>query len=319
MRVDAYGGTARRDLSVPQPGWAPRVAANGWLVTSDARSVTRILEVDLKTGQSAPVIRSSREDAAPALSPDGRRIAFASDRSGSRQIWVGESDGSGARQVTHLEGVTAFTPRWAPDGRRIAFEGRRGPASRIYLVSPDAGTAVALETGGSLHRLPSWSRDGRRVYFGSDRSGRFEVWKTRVGDAGQALETTQVTRSGGVAGFESADGKYFYYSKGETMTSIWQVPVAGGQEKPVLEEFAFNRYAANLAASRSGLYFPGRAQKDGCPIWELPFSPGKPREVYRMHGWLSPLGIAVSEDDRRLLVTVFTHQSGDILAYQAFR
>ena len=74
MRVNARGGPARQDPSIPRPGSAPRVAANGWLVTWDLNPTNRVLEVPLRNGAAAGPARqlmaSSRRDASPAVPAD---------------------------------------------------------------------------------------------------------------------------------------------------------------------------------------------------------------------------------------------------------
>src|SRR5205823_1490863 len=67
---------------------------------------------------------STRNDADPQFSPDGRKIVFISDRSGSAEIWVCNRDGSHALQVTSVGGPATGTPRWSPDGEHIVFDSR---------------------------------------------------------------------------------------------------------------------------------------------------------------------------------------------------
>lgn len=319
MRVDAHGGPPRRDLSVTEPGWTPRVAANGWLVTSNATHVTSVVEADPESGRFAYVLRSSRQDSAPDFSWDGRQIAFTSNRSGTRQVWVSAADGSLPRQLTRLDTVTPIRPRWSPDGRRIAFEGRTGDAGAVYLVEAASGDARPFLEGASSQRLPSWSHDGQWVYYGCDRTGRFEIWRTRIAAGGEAMESVQVTHGGGYSGFESPDQRYFYYSKGETLSGIWRVNLQDGREEAVLESFPFNRYPANMDARATGLYFAGQGAAGGWPTYRLPFGEVQPLEVFRARAWLAPAGLAVSPDGKRLLLSVFTHEQGDILSYQTFR
>ena len=84
-------------------------------------------------GQSPrKVISSSRSDDAPQLSPDGSKIAFESDRSGSAEIWICDRNGANALQLTRFGGQ-AGTPRWSPDGRSIAFDAEKGNGQLRHL------------------------------------------------------------------------------------------------------------------------------------------------------------------------------------------
>ncbi len=80
--------------------------------------------------------------------------------------------------------------------------------------------------------MPSWSADEKWIYFASNRTGRYEVWKAPVNAGGSA---TKVTRDGGFAPVESSDGKFVYYLKGIESSSIWRVPVEGGEETFVVD------------------------------------------------------------------------------------
>jgi Tol biopolymer transport system component len=100
-------------------------------------------------------------DRAPAWSPDGRRLAFYSDRSGGYQLWTIRPDGSGLEQIADVPG-TNF-PVWSPDGARIAFSGVT--ARGLFIVdsagkaTKPAGAEPAMETGNQFWPY-SWSRDG---------------------------------------------------------------------------------------------------------------------------------------------------------------
>ena len=81
-----------------------------------------------------------------------------------------------------------------------------------------------MTTSRADEALASWSHDGKSIYFGSDRSGEWQVWKMPA-EGGNA---TQITQHGGAVAFESLDGRVVYYSKGRLETSLWMVPVGGG-------------------------------------------------------------------------------------------
>lgn len=180
-------------------------------------------------GQPKLLISSTRQQAAPSISPDGSAIVFQSDRSGSWEIWKSDRDGSNPVQLTSFKGPLTGTPRWSPDGWQIAFDSRVDGSAEIYVISPEGGRPRALTTGEGNSAIPAWSRDGEWIYFSSNRSGRMEIWK--MASTGGAAQ--QLTRDGGTYAAESADGQYVYYSKGPIDSTLWRVPSAGGTEEKV--------------------------------------------------------------------------------------
>src|SRR5205823_4735017 len=72
-------------------------------------------------------------DRGPAWSPDGKKIAFYSDRSGNYEIWTINVDGKGLTQITNTPGANRSGPLWSPDGSRLAYVQRRGPTWHTYV------------------------------------------------------------------------------------------------------------------------------------------------------------------------------------------
>lgn len=84
---------------------------------------------------------------------------------------------------------------------------------------------------GSEDARPSWSKDGQWIYFGSNRGGGgWQVWKAHA----QGGPAVRVTREGGREAFESADGKFVYYTR-FNVPGIWRVAAGGGEEIQVLD------------------------------------------------------------------------------------
>ncbi|HYV32242.1 MAG TPA: hypothetical protein VEO53_14205, partial [Candidatus Binatia bacterium] len=69
------------------------------------------------------------------FSPDGKKIAFGSDRTGSEEIWISASDGSNPVQLTSFGAPSTGTPKWSPDGKQIAFDSHKVGHSDIYVVN----------------------------------------------------------------------------------------------------------------------------------------------------------------------------------------
>ena len=73
---------------------------------------------------------------APAWSPDGRKIAFTSERDGNSEVYVMNANGSGQRNLTRDPAYDA-DPTWSPDGRKIAFVSNRDGSYQVYDMNAD--------------------------------------------------------------------------------------------------------------------------------------------------------------------------------------
>lgn len=206
------------------------------------------------TAPPSQLIASAGFENDARYSPDGFRLAFGSSRlDGRAQIWTCGSDGSNPVQMTHFGPGQMVTgsPAWSPDGTRIAFDARLAAnASSIFVINARGGEPRRLTGPGPTDIIPAWSADGRFVYFGSDRSGRIEIW--RVASSGG--EPEQVTQQGGFEVFPAPDGQFLYYTKGQETEGIWRRPVAGGEEEfiPGLKPVARHRY---WHGTPEGIYF----------------------------------------------------------------
>jgi Tol biopolymer transport system component len=100
----------------------------------------------------------------PAWSPDGKRVAFASNESGFYSLYLMNADGTARTRITngHPE---AIYPAWSPDGRTIAFDGSDG----LDTINPDGTDLKRITNGG----LPSWSPDGKWIAFDRLTEGGF--------------------------------------------------------------------------------------------------------------------------------------------------
>jgi len=196
------------------------------------------------------IVTSARDrNEGPQSSPDGKKLAFMSDRSGSLEIWTSNQDGSSLVKLTNLGGCGS--PRWSPDSRWIAFDTKAAGRPAIDIVPASGGQPVSLVQDESENMVPSWSNDGRWIYFASNRTGQDQVWRVPASSG----EAVQVTRKGGFAAVESYDNRTLYYAKTRRENpEIWQVPVHGGAEtvvSPLLRPGIW----ANWALTQKGIFF----------------------------------------------------------------
>jgi Tol biopolymer transport system component/DNA-binding winged helix-turn-helix (wHTH) protein len=189
-------------------------------------------------------ISSTRIEFHAKYSPDGKRIAFESNRSGNNEIWISDANGSNPVQLTAFRNAWAGSPRWSPDGRKITFDCNAAGTWDIYVISSQGGKSTRLTTNEANEFRPSWSHDGNWIYYCSTRTGHGQVWKLPANGGAEV----QVTRRGGYIAFESLSGEDLYYTKEH---ELWKTPVRGGDEVRVLKSPA----EIYFAPAKRGIYF----------------------------------------------------------------
>jgi Tol biopolymer transport system component/DNA-binding winged helix-turn-helix (wHTH) protein len=107
-------------------------------------------------------------DARPVWSPDGRSIAFASNRDGKYEIYVMDADGSNVKRLTNniADDVNAM---WSPDGRKLLFDSERDGNREIYVMDADGGNQIRLTRSNGVDSTAAWSPDGNLIAFASNR------------------------------------------------------------------------------------------------------------------------------------------------------
>ena len=299
---------------------APQGAYLAYQISHQDANIWRLaLEQGRPAAAPVRVVASTRDDTAPDYSPDGKRIVFASTRSGGYEIWVCGADGSNPTQVTRLGAPVSGSPRWSPDGRTIAFDSNGEGQAEIYTVHVDGGPPRHLTTRAGFDAVPTWSRDGHWIYFTSDRSGSQQLWKLPA-EGGTAV---QITRHGGVNAFESADGKTLYYAKGIDVPGIWRVPVAGGEEVPILDAPEAHCWG-HVALAKHGIYYLGAIGDVKPPQYAVFFFEFATRRTTRVALLARTPGsyiraLALSPDERALLYVQIDGSASDLMLLENFR
>jgi Tol biopolymer transport system component/DNA-binding winged helix-turn-helix (wHTH) protein len=261
-------------------------------------------------------IASTFLDSSAAYSPDGSRIAFRSDRTGTNEIWICDSGGQNAKRVTDFRGPVTGSPAWSPDGKSIAFDSRGSGNSDIYTLGIGNGKLVRFTSDPSDEAVPSWSRDGRAIYFSSNRSGKWQIWKGSVEDGAE----TQVTTNGGFNGVESPDGRYLYYARDMHQTAVWRLSLSSGQETLVLASIGPEMWAYWAVAS-DALYFLDHRSTTQARMGKMNLKTGRVDYL----GWTgSPpaagdKGMSLSPDRKWLLFTQKDLERTGIMLADSFR
>ncbi|MEK7407166.1 MAG: winged helix-turn-helix domain-containing protein [Acidobacteriota bacterium] len=306
FRAPASGAArAVRMQGIGPSAYFPSVSAGGTLVySSQGPSFASIHRLEIPSDPGSPpkvsdIASSTYLQQFPVYSPDGAHIAFESERSGCREIWVSSSDGTQLRRLTRFDGPAVQGVQWSPDGTRIvcsvALRGQR----EIYLIDSQRGTPQRLTADVYDDGGASWSRDGKWIYFHSNRSGEYQVWKMPAAGG----ESLQLTSSGGFVPQESPDGRFIYFTKRARDTSLWRMPAGGGPEVRVLDRLF---QPAGAVVLEDGVYFitpaeqSSRASPPESKVRLLDTRTGQTRDIATITGPLG-WGLAVAPDRRSLL------------------
>jgi Tol biopolymer transport system component/predicted Ser/Thr protein kinase len=165
-RMDVAGKPQRLALTgmgCSHPAISLRGNRLAWTQSVSDVNIWRI-EIPTPGGKAKPpqkFIASTHNEDPSEYSPDGKKISFLSDRSGSWEVWVCDSDGSNAVQLTSLGGASIGSPaRWSPDGSRLTFSANIEGHAEVYVIGASGGNLQRM-TSSATSENPSWPRDGR--------------------------------------------------------------------------------------------------------------------------------------------------------------
>ncbi|MEZ6187556.1 MAG: hypothetical protein R3F62_21420 [Planctomycetota bacterium] len=233
----ALGALAAPAVEVDLPRF-PALSPDGQTVVFSWRG--DLWRASSRGGPAQRLTRDAASDARSAWSPDGRQIAFDSERSGALNLWVMEQDGSGLRQVTHSD-VGVALAGWAPDGQHLlataAIEGDVYRSARPYRVAAAGGPLVRLTD--AYGASPQLSPDGhtlafvrggsswyRRHYRGPDAR---DVWLLDTRD-GSFRRLTQHPGNDGRPRWLDGD-TLAYLSDLDGTVNVWLQDLAGGEPR----------------------------------------------------------------------------------------
>jgi len=130
--------------------------------------------------QELPLLRLTSgewDDVQPALSPDGKQVAFASNRDGFWDLYILEINSGEITRITNTETYEA-SPSWSPDGQWLAFEAYADENLDIAILSLTDGDQepINLTLDPSSDHSPAWAPGGRQLAFVSNRNGDSDIW-----------------------------------------------------------------------------------------------------------------------------------------------
>ncbi|MEO7997287.1 MAG: BTAD domain-containing putative transcriptional regulator [Gemmatimonadaceae bacterium] len=279
-----------------------RQSANLWAVNINS-SVT----VSVKDAES--LTRGQQTIEAMDVSPDGKWIAFDSDRGGQQDIFRMRTDGVGETDRIVSNPTDDFHPAWSPDGRTIAFYRIRDGVRRGVVVDANGGNERYVgPTGGTLEEhSPTWTVNGQQLFFHRFNRSQPDLFSiSRKGDSAWSAPT-RVTEHGGIWPTFSSDGNEFAYFSTGGEISVMPVNGAESSRHIVVAK------GANGVTAMYARWIPGKralmvraADANGnISIWEVPLDGSAWRSLVRFDDTRRPsMRPEFATDGRRVYFTL---------------
>jgi Tol biopolymer transport system component/DNA-binding winged helix-turn-helix (wHTH) protein len=312
--VAVADGSEKR-LALEEGGELPTVSPKGDKLAYSSVSISsNFWRRDLLHPASPAVdlIPSSRAQFDGQYSPDGKRIAFTSARSGLQGVWISSDDGSNLVQISNPN-YASGSPQWSPDGSRIAFDSLPHDRWEIYVADVAERKPRKLITNISGVIRPYWSRDGKWIYFRSDEAGRTGVYRCPA-TGGDAIALSQDI--GAVNPQESFDGKTLYFASQRTKSALKRLDLSGqpGTESEV-DGLPRVRDSKVWVLSSGGIYFvPAEAPRS---LRYFDFTTRQVRPIFEVDQDFNS-GLSVSPDGRWILYALEGGSTGDIMLVDHF-
>jgi len=295
---------------------APAVASRGGRIAYvRGRETVDIWRADLTARHpeesAARLIYSTLTQMRPRYSPDGSRIAFQSNRSGSMEIWTTDAQGADPDRLTSFGGPLTGAPSWCSDGRRIAFDSRASGSSDVYIEDIAQRVPRKVITSHPNLSSPVWSGDCRWL-FAIDSNGGLYRFPSSGGQAEQFAERA--------ASFAAVVGEQVVFSRlvPEGLVLLTKA-VNGGPEAPVANMPQLD-FSDECVPTPAGIYFTDRSSRPiSLNFYE--FATRTSRKVMTLDH--SPVpgggpGLAVSPDGHWLLYSQVDDERSEIMLAPGF-
>ncbi len=237
--------------------------------------------------EAVPVTSGNHTIEGLALSPDGRWLAFDSDRSGNQDIYriplAGDPTSPDHDEPVQLTSDPAddFVSSWSRDGQEIALHSYRDGVRRIRLISAEGGPLREVVASPPNQRSPGWAPDGSSLVFTSDAGDMLELYVASRTGQGSWGTARRLTPDGGWAGRWAPNGHAIVYCRPD---GVWLIAPDGGAQRRLVGLEGPDLPAPELALwSPDGrtIYYKAFDARGRSSIWAVPAAGGAARLLVR--------------------------------------
>lgn len=186
--LSSCSSTNTNDSAALKRAPSTKIAYSAWLATTSIPNY-EIFTMNTDGSGLVNLTNNDASDTYPAYSPNGKRIAFCSDRGGKSELYLMNEDGSNQHrmtdQITDCGNPVWSVPVWSPDGKWIAIStsvGKPFPNGKmeIFIIRSDESHMYNLTNDPSNDMGYSWSPDSKKIAFASDRDGNMNIYVVGV-------------------------------------------------------------------------------------------------------------------------------------------
>lgn len=273
-----------------------KMVVEKWTNTTDIWRLN--LAGDSASNKAEPFIQSTAWDAHPAFSPDGNQIAFASNRSGSYEIWITDKFGSASQKITNFKSGFCGTPHWSPNGQQITFDWRSKGQSDIYLIDLKTKQLIQLTSHAKDDIAPFFTADAKAICYSSNRKGYWQIWKQDL-----KTDTAKAITGAHVYALQFAHQDDSFYQSYHNQSGIWQQFTGKDSLVQIIDGLEPADWCNWVVAER-GIYFVQRVEgrnNDFIAFYDL--GTKKINKVYHPKYQIpsKDLSLALSPDGKTLL------------------
>lgn len=241
------------------------------------------------------------------ISPNGKRLAYISDRSGEAKLWIAGIGDADARPVD-IDVDLLMSASWSPDSKQLLVGGFANRDFGLYLITVENGIVQRLTAHPSADYNPTWSSDGMRAYFTSNRTGRFEIWCINI-DTG-FLE--QITMNGGHRALEGDGNRLVFAKKKSDGLFELDLTAANRQERRLTDGLSALDWR-NWDIAGEELFYVVRENKHAAVLRRFNLATGVDEAMRKLDNIPLQSGLSVTPDGTSAYVTTIVSAEADLI------
>jgi TolB protein len=270
----------------------------------------------VRTAPGEVLTRGLGRDRQPAISPDGDRVIFSSNRSGNIDLWTVNRQSRELRQLTDDLAVD-YDPGFTPDGEHVLWTSNRGGNMEIWTADDDGSRARQVTSDGVDAENATMTPDGEWIVYSSFNDEKLGIWKIRPDGSDAAL----LAAGSYLLPEVSPDGRYVMFRRIRGVGYVIQVvEIEAGEMVPFEIELSAKKMHENVVIGRarwtadgSGIVYIGQNEEGLTGIYVQAFTPGRDTSDSRkqLAGFSKDFvteSLGVSPDGKSLVISAMSEQ-----------